>query len=100
MIKRATVQPSLTLHSHVKTRMFSPTFCMELLNIFQVINFYSQFWRVRACIFFEKCMCMHEHTLHEYTQNCTSTHSHARDTSRVYFVIHLMCTVDIVMHGR
>ena len=45
-------------------------------------------------------MCVHEHTLHKYTQNYTSIHSHARDTSRVYFVIHLTCIIDIGMHGR
>ena len=38
--------------------------------------------------------------------NFTSTlktlrvHSHARDTSQVYFVMHLMCALDIGTHGR
>ena len=64
---------SLTLHSHVKTHVLSPAFCVELLNISRVFDFYSQFWCARACIFFEKYTCVHEHTLHEYTQNCTST---------------------------
>ena len=64
---------SLTLHSYVKTHVLSPAFCVELLNISQVIMFYSQFWHVHACIFFKKCTCVHEHTLHEYTQNWTST---------------------------
>ena len=65
---------SLTLHSHVKTHGLSPAFCMELLNISQVINFYLKFWCARACLSSRNvCTCVHKHTLHEYTQNCTST---------------------------
>ena len=64
---------SLTLHSHVKTCVRSPDFCVELLNISRVFDIYSQFWHAHACIFFEKSTCVHQHTLHEYTQNCTST---------------------------
>ena len=91
---------TLTLHSHVNTRVFSPAFCMKLLNISRVINFYSQFWHAHVCIFFEKCTYVHEYILYEYTDKCTSrVHSHARDTSRVYFVIiHLTCALGIYRH--
>ena len=92
---------TLTLHSHIKTHVFSLAFCMELLNISRVINFYSQFWCAHMCIFFEQCMCMHEYTLYEYTEHCTSrVHLHTRDTSRVHFVIHLTCTLGIGTHSR
>ena len=89
---------SLTLHTHVKTRVLSPAFCMELLNISRVFNFYSQFWRARA--FFSKNVraCMNTHFTS--TLKTARVHSHTRDTSRVYFVMYLACTLDIGMHGR
>ena len=90
---------SLTLHAHVKTCVLSPAFCVELLNISRVINFYLQFWRVCACIFLKNvCACMNTHFTS--TLKTTRVYSHARDTSRVYFVIHLTCTLDIGTHGR
>ena len=72
-IKNLRYISSLTLHSHVKTHMLSPAFCVELLNTSGVINIYSQFWHAHAYIFFKKCMCVHEHKLHKYSQNSTST---------------------------
>ena len=82
---------SLTLHSHVKTRVLSPAFCVELLNISRVFDFYLQFWHVCACIFLKNiCACMNTHFTS--TLKTAQVHSHSRNTSRVYFVMHLTCT--------
>ena len=75
---------SLTLHSHVKSRVLSPAFCVELLNISQVINIYLQFCRACVCIFFKECTCVHEHTLYDNTQNCMSTLTCSRHFMSVF----------------
>ena len=87
---------SLTLHSHVKTRVFSPAFCVESLNISR----FTRNFGVRACAFSLRNVraCMNTHFTS--TLKTARVHSHARATSQVYFVIHLTCTLDIGTHGR